>query len=80
MADETKAVKHFLVPEHVKLTDEQKEEVLKKYNVSAGQLPRILIDDPAIVELNLKSGDVIIIKRKSLITDEADYYRVVVNG
>ncbi|MBS3167597.1 DNA-directed RNA polymerase subunit H [Candidatus Woesearchaeota archaeon] len=79
MADEVKVVKHYLVPEHVKLSEEQKKELLDKLKVSVKQLPRIKISDPALKTINVKVNDLILIKRKSDITKESDYYRVVVN-
>ncbi len=72
-------MEHHLVPKHSKLNEAAKEKVLKEYNVSAFQLPRILKDDPAIVSFQAKSGDVIKIERKSQTSDETSYYRVVVD-
>ena len=71
---------HNLVPEHVKLSDKEKAELLAKYNIKARDLPRILLSDPAIAELNVKEGDVVKISRKSQTSGEAAYYRGVVNG
>ena len=73
-------IKHVLVPEHVKLSEEQKQELLKKYNISVKQLPRIKSDDPALKMIEVRTGDVIMIKRKSPTIGESYYYRVVVNG
>ena len=65
MAEELQINQHYLVPQHVKLTDEQKKQLLSNFNISVKQLPMIKIDDPAIKNLEVKSGDVILIKRKS---------------
>jgi len=70
--------KHEFVPEHIKLTEEQTEEVLKKFNLSKKQFPRILKEDPAISRLDAKKGDIIKIIRKSPTTGEAEFYRVVI--
>jgi len=70
-------VKHILVPEHKKLSDEETEKLLKKYNLSRKQLPRIKLDDPAIIELNPERGDIIKIIRDSPTTGKSFFYRVV---
>jgi len=70
---------HILVPPHIKLGEEEKEKILKKYNATEKELPKIKKNDPAIKDLNVKEGDVIEIKRKVLTTgEEYSYYRVVV--
>ena len=78
MAEEQ--IQHFLVPKHIRLTDEQKREILKKLNVSIKQLPMIKVTDPALKDMNCKVNDLILIKRKSQTAKEADYYRVVIDG
>ena len=73
--------KHILVPEHTKLTDEEKLKLLETLNLSLKQLPRMLSSDAAIKHLQANNGDVIKIKRKSFVTKEpVEFYRVVVNG
>jgi DNA-directed RNA polymerase subunit H len=71
---------HELVPEHTILNEQEKEEVLKKYGISLRQLPRVLITDPAIKEMNPKLGDVVKVMRKSQTAGESAYYRVVIKG
>jgi len=71
---------HVLVPAHKKLTEEEAQKILSKYNISGKQLPAILESDPAIQELNVKLGDIIEIIRKSPIAGEQKFYRVVVHG
>jgi len=78
--EEFQITKHFLVPEHVKLTDEEKKILLEKYNISLRQLPMIMIKDPAIQSLGANVGDVIKIKRSSKNSKENDFYRVVIDG
>ena len=72
--------KHQLVPKHIILSEEEKAEVLKKYKTSLRQFPRIMINDPAIVDKNPKIGDLVKIIRKSPTAGETVYYRVVVRG
>jgi len=78
MAEELQINQHFLVPQHIKLTEEQKKQLLETFNISLKQLPMIKIDDPAIKDMGVKVNDVILIKRKSPTAKETDYYRLVV--
>ncbi len=79
MSEETIDItKHEFVPKHTKLSEEETEEFLKKFNISRKQLPRILKEDPALMKLDVKKGDVIKIMRKSPTTGEAEFYRGVV--
>jgi len=70
---------HFLVPEHRKLSAEEKQQIMQKYDAEEKQFPKISIKDPAIKILNPEIGDMIEIRRKVLDSDESYlYYRVVV--
>ncbi len=69
---------HEMVPKHRVLSEEEKEEVLKRYNAKLMDLPRILVSDPVVRRLGAKPGDVIEIIRKSPTAGESKYYRVVV--
>jgi len=67
---------HILQPKHSKLSEKDAQNVLEKLNVSKAQLPKILLDDPALPE-GCSIGDVIKIERKH--DDKVIlYYRVVV--
>ncbi len=68
---------HNLVPKHNKLSEAQKEEILKKFNVTIKELPQINVNDPAIQDLNVKQGDVVRIERDSLTAGKSFYYRAV---
>ncbi len=63
---------------HKKLSDEEADKFLKKFNVSRKQLPRIRSSDYAILEMNPKRGDIIEIIRDSPTTGKSHFYRVVV--
>jgi len=63
---------HILQPKHIKLSEKESEELIKKLNVSKAQLPKILSTDAALPEA-CNVGDVIKIERKSGV-----YFRVVV--
>ena len=78
MEQEIKIERHLYVPKHIKLNEEETEDLLKKLNITKKQLPRILKEDPAISNLDIKKGDVIKIIRKSETIGEADFYRVVI--
>jgi DNA-directed RNA polymerase subunit H len=78
--EEIDVAEHVLVPKHIILSEEEKNEVLKKYRVSLKQLPRIIITDPAIKNMNPKIGDVVKIVRESRTAKEIVFYRVVVRG
>jgi len=69
---------HELIPEHTKLSDKEAKALLKKYNITLKEIPKILISDPAIAHLSVKEGDIIKIKRKSRTAGSIIYYRGVV--
>ncbi|MEE8358182.1 MAG: DNA-directed RNA polymerase subunit H [Candidatus Hydrothermarchaeales archaeon] len=69
---------HILVPKHKILTDKESDKLLEKYNISKGQLPKILSNDPAIKKINAKPGDVIKITRKSPTAGKAVVHKVVI--
>ncbi len=80
MAEKTEKIKHILVPVHKKISEKEKAELLKKYNITVKELPKILINDPAIAELDAKEGDVVKIIRKSHTSGEIIYFRGVTSG
>jgi DNA-directed RNA polymerase I, II, and III subunit RPABC1 len=57
--------KHYLVPEHKVLTEEEKQAMLKRCKVKDTQLPRMLPDDPISRYFALRPGQVVKIFRKS---------------
>ena len=63
---------HVLQPKHEKLTTEEVEKVLEKFNISSVQLPKISRKDPALSD-DCETGDVVKISR----ADE-EYFRVVI--
>ena len=69
---------HVLVPKHEIMTKKDAEEVLKRYNCRTTDLPLIFANDPAIIGLGVKPGDMIKITRKSATAGESFYYRYVV--
>jgi DNA-directed RNA polymerase subunit H (RpoH/RPB5) len=65
---------HELVPEHVKMQPEEVDEMLEKYHSKISQLPKMYEDDPGVVAVNAKVGDVIRIKRNP----DTETYRLVI--
>ena len=78
--DKKSIIEHVLVPPHRKINDDEKEELLTKFQIKAKNLPKISIKDPVIKTMeDVKAGDVIEIKRKSTTAGETIYYRVIIN-
>ena len=81
MKKELNIVGHGLVPKHFKLSEDEKKELLEKYNISLSQLPKIYDDDPMVKVLgDVKIGDVVKIERDSPTSGKSLFYRVVVHG
>ena len=74
----TLAPDHIDVPKHEIMTRKEAEEVLKKYHCKATDLPLIFDNDPAVIGLGVKPGDMIKITRKSATAGKSFYYRYVV--
>lgn len=66
---------HIHQPKHTKLKGEEVKELLKKFNISLSQLPKIRQSDPAVPD-GCVIGEVLKIERKE---EERvhSYYRVV---
>ena len=69
---------HIYVPKHEIISKKEAEEVLQKFNCKPTELPLIFVNDPAIIGLGVKPGDMIKITRKSSTAGESIYYRYVV--
>ena len=69
---------HIYVPKHEIITKDEAEKVLIKFNCKPTELPLIFENDPAIIHLGVKPGDIIKITRKSFTAGESLYYRYVV--
>ena len=70
---------HVLIPKHTKISDKEKEEIFKKYNITIRELPKMFKTDPAIAHLNVKENDVVKIERSSPTAGESIFYRGVIN-
>ena len=69
---------HVFVPKHEIASKQEAEAILKKFNCKPTELPLIFVNDPAILELGIKPGDLIKITRKSPTAGTSFYYRYVV--
>ena len=74
----TLAPYHVDVPKHEIMVRKDAEEILEKYHCKTTDLPLIFANDPAIIGLGVKPGDMIKITRKSATAGESLYYRYVV--
>lgn len=71
-------MEHELVPNFRILSEEEKKEVLEKFNITEEKLPKILSSDPVVKKIEAKVGDVLEINRKSEVAGESVYYRFVI--
>lgn len=71
---------HELVPQHTILSEEEKKELFKRYNITPDQLPKILDTDPVTKAIGAKPGQFIKVIRKSHTAKEAVAYRFVVES
>jgi len=69
----TLAPDHIYVPKHEVMTRKEAEGVLEKYHCKATDLPLIFVNDPAIIAIGVKPGDMIKITRKSATAGESFY-------
>jgi DNA-directed RNA polymerase subunit H len=67
---------HIIQPKHSKLKKEETDKILRKYNISLAQLPKISKKDPALSE-DFQPGDVVKIERKTE-SGVQEYFRVVI--
>ena len=75
-----KLLDHESVPYHEIIGEDEVAEILSKYVIDKEQLPKIRFDDPIVLEIGAKIGDVIKIMRKSQTADESAYYRLVIDA
>jgi DNA-directed RNA polymerase subunit H len=71
-------LEHELVPKHEILSEEEKQEVLKRLGVKPEELPLLLVTDPVARAIGAKPGDVVRIIRESPTAGKAIAYRLVV--
>lgn len=69
---------HRAVPNHRKMSEEEVEELLEKFDAVKEDLPKIERTDAALKQMDIEVGDVIEIKRKSPTAGKTTYYRRVI--
>jgi len=74
---EIDVLNYFLIPKVVVLTEKEKRELLKKFNIKEENLPKIRSDDPLAKALKLQKGQVIKITRDDG-TGIYDFYRICI--
>ena len=75
-----KLLDHESVPYHEIIGEDEVAELMAKFAIDKEQLPKIRFDDPIVLEIGAKIGDVIKITRKSQTADESAYYRLVIDA
>jgi len=73
-------MRHNLVPLHEIVSEEEQNKIMKKYNVTPDQLPKILHTDPVSIFIGAQPGQIIKVTRKSRTAKEAVAYRLVVES
>ncbi len=72
-----RVAQHGLVPKHEILGESEVETLFATYTLSPQHLPVIFIDDPTLISLNPKMGDIVRITRASPTAGTAIMYRRV---
>jgi DNA-directed RNA polymerase subunit H (RpoH/RPB5) len=73
-------MKHQLVPPHLVLSDDEKKEVMRRYNIlDNSQLPDISRFSPVSQVIGIRPGDFCRIVRPSKTAIKAEFYRVCLN-
>lgn len=78
--EETKVTDHKLVPKHEVLGEEEKKQILAKFNANEDQFPFLFSTDPVVREIGAKPGDMVRITRVSDTAGQSFYYRYVVEA
>jgi DNA-directed RNA polymerase I, II, and III subunit RPABC1 len=68
---------HEIVPKHILLTQDETDQILKQYQTTRAQLPKLLTTDPVAKYYGMKAGDICKIIRQSPMTGESYYYRIL---
>ena len=72
-------IEHEYVPKHLKLTQTEKESVMKKYNISNdSQFPEISVFDPVAKAILMRPGELCEITRYDKISFKNTFYRICV--
>jgi len=69
---------HRAVPEHRKMTEDEVEELLEKFDADKSDRPKRERTDAALKQMDIEVGDVIEINRESPTAGKTTYYRRVI--
>lgn len=79
MSKKRSILDHIFVPKARILSEDEVKDLLQRLKIADKyKLPKLLSTDPLAVELGAKPGDVVELIRKSPISGESIYYRVVI--
>jgi len=73
-------IDHYLVPEHILLSPEEKENYLNTFNHQIRDMKKILLNDPIAKFYGAKVGDMFKIIRPSITAGKDIDYRIVIPG
>jgi DNA-directed RNA polymerase subunit H len=62
------------------LSEKERKEIFEKYNIRPEQLPKILDDDPTVIAIGAKPGQIVKILRKSRTAKYSTAYRLVIES
>ncbi len=79
MSESKQLKRNVLVPEHIKLSENEKKVLYDMHGITFIALPKITAKDPAIQHLDAKDGDVIKIVRLSPTAGKSVFFRGVLN-
>lgn len=71
---------HILVPKHKIMTTDEYDAAFKLYKINKEDFPKIVSDDPMVLWLGARPGDVLEIERESEAMGVASGYRIVVTA
>ena len=69
---------HALVSKHEKCSENEKKQILQKYNIGAKDFPKISINDAALYNIEVKPGYLIKITRDGPVAGKTFFYRIVI--
>ena len=73
-------IEYKYTPQHILLTESEKNKVCDEYNIQPNKFPKILISDPIAKYYNARLHDVFKIIRPSPVSGATICYRYVIKG
>lgn len=69
---------HVLVPKHIRLSDIERDEIMKAYMMTKEQCPKVYVNDPVARWFGLDIGEMCRIIRPSPVSGFSPYYRICI--